>query len=236
MAYRKKKDITEVEASLQEYNQSKKREIIDLQNFYVNGKLENINQLVEYKKKEIVNKLIEYREVTQGKVDNPYLISNYFFKSINPLANIEPDYSSEKLAIIWSLYLYLIEQVNINIGLLQPTISHFCKFAGISVNKFKSLRNSGSLEMQILLNKISDETFDSNVLLAQNNKLSNRSTELRVKVENEVQEKPSVHVNLNVNDDVDLDQIASRLDEITKFKKSKKEIIEVEGNVQDRAD
>ena len=203
----------------------KKNELISLENFYVNGQLENIEQLVEMKKNELVNRITEFQKnLTPDKQINPYLISTYFFKTINPLTNTEPEYSAEKLAIVWNLYMYLIEQVNMQIGILQPTISHFCKFAGISVNTFKNYKNRGTYEMQILANKICDETFNSNVLLAQTKVLSNRSTELRVKVENEVQEKPQVHVNVNVNEEVDLEQIASRLHEISNFKKTKKSI------------
>ena len=201
-----------------------KNKLIDLENFYVNGKLDNLDELCELKKNELVKKIDEFNQITQDKEYNPYLASTYFFKSINPLSNIEPEYSSEKLSIVWNLYMYLIEQVNINIGVIQPTISHFCKFAGISVNKFKQLKNHGSYEMQTLINKISDETFDSNVFLAQNKLLSNRSTELRVKVENEVQEKPQVHVNVNVKEEVDLDQIASRINELSKFKNSQQKM------------
>jgi len=205
----------------------KKNELISLENFYINGQLENTEQLVEMKKNELVNKITEFQKnLTPEKQMNPYLISTYFFKTINPLTNAEPEYSAEKLAIVWDLYMYLIEQVNMQIGILQPTISHFCKFAGISVSTFKSYKTRGTYEMQILVNKICDETFNGNVLLAQTKVLSNRSTELRVKVENEVQEKPQVHVNVNVNEEVDLGQIASRLHEISNFKKAKKEMIE----------
>lgn len=243
----KKKDnvITEKMVDNQMKDLQKKNELISLENFYVNGQLENLDELVEMKKNQLVKQIEDYQKLmteeiynadgeviqTIQKQYNPYLVSTYFFKSVNPLTNIEPDYSSEKLAIIWNLYMYLIEQVNINIGVIQPTISHFCKFAGISVSKFKSLKNRGTFEMQTLINKICDETFDSNVFLAQNKILSNRSTELRVKVENEVQEKPQVHVNVNVNEEVNLDQIASRLKEISNFKNVKntmKEPIEVE--------
>lgn len=201
----------------------KKNQLIDLENFYVNGKLNNMQQLVELKKKEVVDKIAQYQAMDYEERPhmNPYLISLYFFKTINPLTSIEPEYSPEKLSIVWDLYMYLIEQVNMQIGVIQPTISHFCRFAGISVNTFKNYKTTGTLEMQILANKISDATFDSNVLLAQNNVLKDRSTIMRVKVENEVQEKPQVKVNLNVNQEVDLDQIASRLQEISRFKNTK---------------
>lgn len=236
----KKNPKNDAEVNRQMKVVEKKNQLIDLENFYVNGKLENLEELVELKKKELVKKIEEYEKLTtveeyddygeligtHKKEYNPYLVSTYFFKTVNPLANIEPEYSSEKLSIVWNLYMYLIEQVNINIGVIQPTISHFCKFAGISVNKFKQLRNNGSYEMQTLVNKICDETFDSNVFLAQNKLLSNRSTELRVKVENEVQEKPQVHVNVNVKEDINFDQIASRLNEISRFKSNKKKMQE----------
>ena len=222
-----------------------KNKLIDIEKFYVNGKLDNLEEIVQLKKKELVKKLEDYEKMMtietlddEGKVvfsarkkENPYLISNYFFKTINPLTSIEPEYSPEKLAIVWDLYMYLIDEVNMNVGVMQPTISHFCRFAGISTNTFKNYKTKGTLEMQTLVNKISDATFDSNVLLAQNSMLRDRSTIMRVKVENEVQEKPQVRVNVNVNQDVDLDQIASRLNEISKFKNTKnsfKAPIEVE--------
>ena len=211
-----------------------KNKLIDLENFYVNGKLDNMQQLVEIKKKEVVKKIAEFQQTTEAfQKMNPYLISLYFFKTINPITSVEPEYSAEKLSIVWDLYMYLIEQVNMHIGVIQPTISHFCRFAGISVNTFKNYKNTGTLEMQILANKISDATFDSNVLLAQNNVLRDRSTMMRVKVENEVQEKPQVRVNVNVNEEVDLHQIASRLQEISSFKRTQNTLKEPMGENKD---
>lgn len=233
MAKDKKKRVNDFDVNREIYKQEKKNELINIEKFYVNGKLDNLEQLVELKKKEMVKKINEFQIQMGEKEANPYLVSMYFFKTINPLTSLEPEYSPEKLSIVWDLYMYLIEQVNMNIGVLQPTISHFCRFAGISVNTFKNYKTRGSLEMQILTDKISDATFDSNILLAQNNILKDRSTIMRVKVENEVQEKPQVKVNVNVNEEVDLEQIASRLHEISRFKKTKtilQEPIEVESD------
>lgn len=232
MGGQKKQKLNDYEVDKKMKILEKKNDLINLENFYVNGKLDNLDQLIDLKKKEVVQKIVEFQnqENYMAKM-NPYLVSTYFFKTINPLTSIEPEYSPEKLAIVWDLYMYLIEQVNMNICVLQPTISHFCRFAGISVNTFKNYKIRGTNEMQTLVNKISDATFDSNILLAQNNVLKDRSTIMRVKVENEVQEKPQVHVNVNVNEEVDLEQIASRLNEISKFKHTKsilKEPIEVE--------
>ena len=236
MPRKKKEQISEEQVDKKLIELEKKNEVVELEKFCVSATLDNLDDLLLQKEKELVEKLQEYQKmmVIEVKNDygevidtirreyNPYLVSTFFFKSINPLSNIEPQYSSEKLAAVWNLYMYYIEQVNINIGVFQPTLSHFAKFAGISTYTLKSYKNSPDLQMQTIANKIYDETFDSNVLLAQNKVLSNRSTELRVKVENEVQEKPQVKVNVNVNQEVDLNQISARLNEISNFSKMKK--------------
>ena len=240
---RKKKEELKEEIVDQKFLElEKKNEVINLEKFCVNATLDNLEDLMLQKEQEMISKIEDYRklmvverrneygeivEVTR-KDYNPYLVSTYFFKSINPLSNIEPVYSSEKLAAVWGIYMNLIELVNIHIGPFQPTLSHFAKFAGISTYTLKSYRNSADINMQTIANKIFDETFDSNVLLAQNKILSNRSTELRVKVENEVQEKPQVKVNVNVNQEVDLNQISARLDEISNFSRTKSKMNQIE--------
>lgn len=207
-----------------------KNEIVNLENFYVNAQINDLlPKIVEERKKEVVNQLTEFQDKyiqlkydrygNEEKIVNPYLISTYFFKSINPLSNTEPIYSSEKLAIVWDIYMYLIEQVNMNIAPFQPTLTHFAKFAGISLTTLKNYRNMGDNQMNILIDKIYDETLDSNLTLAQNKKLVAKSTEFRLKVENEVVEKAQPKVNVNVSAKLDLNKINSRLSEITNFNK-----------------
>ena len=65
--------------------------------------------------------------------------------------------------------------------------------------------------------------MDSNLTLAQNKKLTEKSTQFRLKVENEVVEKVQPKVSVNVNTKLDLDRINGRLNELISFnKKSKK--------------
>lgn len=240
---RKKKEELKDEVVNQKFLElEKKNEVIELEKFCVNASLDNLEELTRQKEQEMISKIEDYQKLmvveikdSDGEVIdvihktyNPYLVSTYFFKSINPLSNVEPQYSPEKLSAVWGIYMNLIELVNIHIGPFQPTLSHFAKFAGISTYTLKSYRNSADIQMQTIANKIFDETFDSNVLMAQNKILSNRSTELRVKVENEVQEKPQVKVNVNVNQEVDLNQISARLNEISNFSKAKNKINQVE--------
>ena len=210
-----------------------KQKLVDLEKFYVNATLDNLEEVIETKKNELVEKLIEYKErftkpmlTKKGEtigfaVDvKPYLISSYFFKSINPIGSIEPEYSPEKLAIVFDLYMYLVEQVNIEIGDFVPTKTHFCKFAGITTSTLSSYKNSPSLEMRTIVDKIYDECFDSSLTMAQRGRLNERSTIFRAKSELEVAEKPQTHVNINANI-VDLGDINERLAQLKMFNNKK---------------
>lgn len=146
---------------------------------------------------------------------NPLLVSTYFFKPINPMGNVEPIYTSEQLAQVYDLYCFLIEKINMEVMLFQPSISHFAKFAGISLQKFQDLKNSYDDSMRSLVERINSEIFDANMTLTQHKKLSERPTTFRMKVENEMIEKKSPNVNVNVSaKTIDLDAMNERLYEI----------------------
>lgn len=212
-----------------------KNELVELQNFYVNATIDNLPKLVIERKEEIVNKLVKFQETRMIKTEdedgipkiiekpiNPYLVSTYFFKSINPLSNVEPEYSSEKLSIVWELYMYLVGEVNMSISPFTPTLSHFSKFAGISLSTLRNYRNSPENGMKILCSKIYDECFDSNVNLAQNKMLSEKSTIYRMKSENEVSEKtqPTVNISYKV-EDINMADINTRINDYKNFSKGK---------------
>jgi len=206
-----------------------KNQVRELQNFYVNGQIDNLPTIVEAKKQELVNKLTEFQENyvktnldkygNPIKVVNPYLVSTYFFKTINPISSKIPKYNAEKLSIVWDLYMYLIEQVNMEIAPFQPTLSHFAKFAGISLTTMANYKTCGDEDMMILCEKIYDECFNGNMSLAQTGNLSEKSTISRMKIENQVVEQPKPNVNVTVSTKVDLNEINKRLEEIKKFNK-----------------
>lgn len=219
--------MTKIKEKNQEIVNKNKNEVKLLESFYVNATLDNLPIMVEKRKNEIVDKLvdfqnkyIQYNHDKQGneyKIINPYLISTYFFKSINPISSKIPKYSAEKLAVVWDLYMYLIEQVNMNIGTFQPSLTHFAKFAGISLQTINNYKNCGDEDMMILCEKIYDECFNGNISLAQNGQLREKSTITRMKIENQVIEKVQPTVRVNVDTKVDLNEINKRLEEIKKF-------------------
>lgn len=200
-----------------------KQAVVDLQKFYVNGKLDNLQEVVESRKEELVNNLIEYKKrfTVCGEIEKkPYLVSSYFFKSINPLGNIEPEYSPEKLNLVFQLYMYLVEQVNFEIGDFIPTKTHFCQFAGITTSTLNNYKNSPILEMRTIVEKIYDACFDSSMTMAQNKKLNEKTTIFRAKAELDVIEKPQTRVNINANI-VDINGINERLEQLKSFNTKK---------------
>ena len=131
------------------------------------------------------------------------------------MGNVEPIYNSEQLASVYDLYCEMIEKINMEVMLFQPTISHFAKFAGISLNNFNELRNSVDENMRVLMERINSDIFDANMTLAQHKKITEKPTTFRMKVENEMIEKKSPSVSVNVSaKSVDLDKINARIREI----------------------
>ena len=138
------------------------------------------------------------------------------------MGNVEPVYNSEQLASVYDLYCEMIEKINMEVMTFQPTISHFAKFAGISLNNFNELKNSPDENMRVLMERINSDIFDANMTLTQHKKLTEKATTFRMKVENEMIEKktPSVNVNLNAKS-VDLDKINARIREIQNITKGR---------------
>lgn len=210
-----------------------------LESMYVNSKIDNLEEVVEEKKKALSEQLIEYKtSVLETKMTkdgtpytgvnlNPLVIQSYFFKSITPIQSREPEYNAEKLGIVFELYSEIITEVNIELGEFLPTISGFCTFAGITTATYKNYRKSSDIDMRTVCEKISDYCFDSNISLAQKGKLSEKSTIYRMKVEQDKSEKaePQIHIHAN---DLDLGMVKDRLKELEDFNRNKEKYVKVE--------
>lgn len=195
----------------------KKQEIVKLQKFYVNSQLDNLDELVDARKKEIEEELIAFKNEHSDMEDiPPYILSNYFFKSVTSLQNIEPKYSSEHLAILWELYSYMVEQVNLKLCEFTPRLTHFCKFIGITASTFKNMLKSPDENVKFVATKIKDACYDNGVIMAQLEKHNTRATLYRMKSELEVTEKAQPK-EINVKMPVDLEKINKRIEELKNF-------------------
>ena len=227
----------------EEIRVANKREVRKIEQEYVMDVLGSLEVAIEERRNELEDKLIEYSK--KYKVDkytkdgeryevpnvNPIIIKKYFFQSLNPLVNKEPEYSAEKLGLIWDLYEEMIMEINAKVGVYVPSISHFCSFAGIRVETFKKYKGSLDPDMRVVIDKIEDGCYDSNVMMSQLGYIKERSTVYRMKSEQERVEKEAISSLTYVdNRGVDLESMKTKLDRAKKIQAfgEKKSAIEVE--------
>lgn len=220
-----------------------KAEVRIIEQEYVNDVLGGLEAAIESRRKELEDKLIAYSgkyvETKRNKDGeaytvvntNPIIIKKYFFQSINPLVNREPEYSAEKLGLVWGLYEEMLMEINARIGIYVPSISHFCSFAGIRVETFKKYKGSVDPDMRVVIDKIEDGCYDANVMMSQMGYIKERSTVYRMKSEQERVEKEAISSLTYVdNRGVDIDSMKAKLDRAKKIQAfgEKKQAIEVE--------
>jgi len=215
-----------------------KNDLRVLENMYINGKIDNLDELIKERKEELLNKLVEYRDTmvttkytTKGDKYtvpniNPIIMQNYFFKSINPIANREPQYNAEKLAIVFQLYTEIVGEINAKVGNFIPNISSFCLFAGLTTSTFNNYKRSTDEDMRVVYDKISDYCFNSNVTLAQTGQLSEKSTIYRMNVEQSKSERGEAQIHIHT-DGLNMGVIQDRLKELQEFNDKKANAIEV---------
>lgn len=204
--------------------QDNKLKVRDLEEFYVNGTIEDITSKLEELKNEKVLEMIEYANnnlIEKFDKDGnlifshvnlkPIVISNYFFKSICPLGNKIPNYNAEKLSILFDYYLSLIMEINDKIGTFPPSLSSFCKLAGITTSTLRNWKNSSDIEMRNIVEKIYDQLGDDNLTMAQIGQVNEKSTMFKLKAQHEMVEKAQPNVNITYKQVVNTDMIDTNL-------------------------
>lgn len=227
------KEKKEKNLEIQKDNQNKLRE---LEQFYNEGKIDDLLKNVEEQKKELVEQMIKYAEENTKeckwtkdgdpvdyKVEiKPLVISNYFFKSIVPIGSQEPIYNAEKLSMVFDYYCQILAEVNDKIGSFPSSLTLFCKFAGITLNTLRQYKNSQDYSMRVVAEKIYDQIGDENITMSQLGVTRERSTLFRLKSQNEMVEKVQPNVNISVKAiDVDLDRINERINKYKQFTSKK---------------
>lgn len=224
---RKHKDL---EKDIEQVN-----ELRNLEQFYVNGTVDNMELTLEEHKEKIVGEMIEYAdnhkvpckwnregEPIAFKIDiNPLVVNNYFFKPIIGIGSIEPEYNAEKLAMVFDYYCYLVTEVNDKIGNYPSSLTSFCKLAGITLTCLRKYKNSSDLNMRIIAEKIYDQIGDTNITMSQLGMVNERSTIFKMKSQNEIVEKEQPKININIVEKPDMEQISMRLNKYKEFSNKK---------------
>lgn len=218
---------------IQKQNQNNLRE---LEQFYVEGKVDDMLATIQERKKQLVDDMIDYAKKHEveckwtkdgdpidWKVEiNPLVITNYFFKPIIPITSQEPVYNAEKLGMVFDYYCELLMEVNDKIGNFPSSLTLFCRFSGITLNTLRRYKNSDDYSMRVVAEKIYDQIGDENITMSQMGVVRERSTIFKMKSQNEITEKVQPNVNINVKTvDIDLDKINERLANYSNFAKKK---------------
>ena len=227
------KKIKENNLEIQKENQNNLRE---LEQFYVEGKVDNMLTTIQEKKEKLVQDMIEYAQEHKEPVKwdkegcvlarevkiNPLVITNYFFKPIIPITSQEPVYNAEKLGMVFDYYCELLAEVNDKIGNFPSSLTLFCKFAGITLSTLRRYKSSEDYSMRVVAEKIYDQIGDENITMSQMGVVRERSTIFKMKSQNEITEKVQPNVNISVKAiDVDLDKINERIANYSNFTKKK---------------
>ncbi len=233
---RKNKEIEILDKNL-EIEKKEQNSIRNLEQFYVEGKVDTMLQEIDENKEKLVGEMIEYAKKCEieckwdkegdpidWKIDlNPIVISNKFFKPIVPIGCQEPMYNAEKLSLVFEYYNMLLAEVNDKIGHFPSSLTLFCKFSGLTLSSLRRLKQSDDYNMRIIVEKIYDQIGDENITMAQMGIAKERSTLFKMKSQNEITEKVQPNVNINANIvDVDFDRIQERLSKYSNYTSKKK--------------
>lgn len=224
--------IKQTNKEIQKKNQNELRR---LEEFYTTGKVEDMLDTIEEKKKELVADMINYAETHRVPVKwdedgnptayrlqmNPLVINNYYFKSIVPIGSQEPMYNAEKLAMVYDYYCDILTNINDKIGYFPSSLTSFCKLAGITLSTLKSYKTSNDLSMRVIAEKIYDQIGDENITMAQMDIVKERSTLFKLKSQNEMVEKQQPNVNINITEKPDMEKIEARLEKYKVFANKK---------------
>lgn len=219
-------------SEIQKENQNQLRE---LEQFYVEGKVDDMLETINKKKEELVQDMIKYAEkhlepvkwdkdgcVLAEKVKvNPLVINNYFFKPITPIGCQEPVYNAEKLSMVFDYYCDILAEVNDRIGNYPSSLTSFCRLAGITFNTLRQYKNSDDYNMRVIADKIYDQIGDENVTMSQMGVVREKTTLFKMKSQNEMVEKLQPQVKVNVNTEIDIDKINERLNKYKQFANKK---------------
>lgn len=217
---------------IQVSNQNKLRE---LEQMYVENKIDTMFENIEAKKQELIQGMIEYAKDHEKEckwtkdgdpIDweveiNPVVINNYFFKSIVPITSQEPEYNGEKLGMVFDYYCDILAEVNNRIGNFPSSLTSFCKLAGITLQTLRNYRNSSDYSLRVVAEKIYDQIGDENITMSQMGVVRERSTIFKMKAQNEIVEKEQPKVSINITEKPDLDRINERLNKYKMFASKK---------------
>ena len=201
-----------------------------LEQFYVDGKVNDISETIEELKEQKIQEIIEYAQNHEVEIRNkdgdivdyvvkcnPVVVSNTFFKPVVSLGTRIPIYNAEKISILYEYYMDLIAEVNDKIGNFPPSLTGFAKFCSIPLSTLREYKNSADMDMRNIVEKIYDQIGDDNLSMGQLGMVKEKTTLFKVKSQNEIIETVQPNVSISYKEVINTDQINSKLEKYKSF-------------------
>lgn len=218
-----------------EIERNKQNNLRELEQMYVENKIDNMFENIEEKKQELIADMIDYAGTHTKPVKwnkdgipigekieiNPLVINNYFFKSIVPITSQEPLYNGEKLGMVFDYYCEILAEINDRIGNFPSSLTSFCKLAGITLQTLRNYKNSSDYSLRVVAEKIYDQIGDENITMSQMGVVRERSTIFKMKAQNEIIEKEQPKVSINITEKPNMERIVARLDKYKEYANKK---------------
>ena len=129
----------------------------------------------------------------------------------------EPVYNSEKLALVFQYYMFILTKINDKIGNYPSSLTCFCKLAGISIETLRRYKKSTDLDMRLVVEKIYDQVNDENLTMSQLGIVKEKTTSYKLKSQNELLEKTQPNVNISLKETISKEEIDDKISKYRDF-------------------
>lgn len=177
-----------------------------------------IEEIKQYGASHTKTKYDKYGNGTDYIDSNPIVITEKFFKKIDPKMQGLMLYTPEQMQDFYELYRELILATNEYAGIFPTSLTTFCKLIGITIDTLKQYREtSTSVEMKKIIDTIFDEINDDNLFLSQLGQTNEKSTIFKLKAQNELTEKKSPNVNVSIKGVIEQAKYDEKLEKYSKL-------------------
>lgn len=179
---------------------------------------ERIEEIKRYGQEHTKTKWDKYGNGTEYVDSNPIVITEKFFKKLDPKMQGVMVYTPAQMEEFYELYRELILATNEYAGIFPTSLTTFCKMIGITVDTLKQYRETdASIEMKKIINTIFDEINDDNLFLSQLGQTNEKSTIFKVKAQGDMTEKRAPNVNVSLKGVIEQAKYDEKLEKYSKL-------------------
>lgn len=188
-----------------------KQEVIDIQDKMYSIKPAQLEQIIDKKKKEISNEIVEYME--KNDIKRISYSKLYEIMSSGNKYN-RRRYSPQELFIVFETFKSITSDITLKDPKHTPTKQNFCAFAGISTSTYNTYKdNVDDPDLTEVIQRIEDYIIDVNLSMGARGLINYTTAIYRTKTEHGyVEPKEFIAISQEVN--FDRNDISERLNSV----------------------